>query len=644
MTTPSALSPDHSSAQGQTESNPVTAGLTPRQTQILKLLRDGKGNKEIAYELGINIGTVKQHVVALFKKLNVRNRTMAVAKTFGTPSDPAPAEPSAPAQDLATAILDPGATGEETDTILEKRPCVILSLAISAQAGGKGPLIEDQALRLAARHLHTALAALAYDHDAVFLARRGNAADVIFGVQRTREFDLLRALRTAQAVAEELGETVPAAAPLLRGGLTASLAVASMLRRGGWSGEAIASAGISTARTLADQAPSGSLNLGPAAQDLMIAHGIGSGPDGVGQIAPLGQSGPLALPFDQLHHVRATESAATMTLRGRLTELSTLFNAWTHTPPTGTTLLPPVVVLGEAGMGKSHLCLTFAQRSRKDGAVLILRRCQPSDGTGREPFLACDETGRDHSLQEVLSLLSDRGPTDPSDPPAGTAPERQLVVLDDVHWLSASDQHHLFAAACTYRPGRMVIMVARRLPSEMLTGHASSGEAPVTLRLGRLPPDITESVAADRLHSASPLPASALKAAGKGIAGRAMGVPLFAVELARHWKSLAPPDASGSTTPPAPTWASTPPLSLLTIVCARLDSQGLDRHMLRALARAPRAVDGAGLAHLMKEPQSTLAPILDRAIKAGVLTFTAEGTLSFTHPLLRAVVDFLGMD
>jgi hypothetical protein len=85
-------------------------------------------------------------------------------------------------------------------------------------------------------------------------------------------------------------------------------------------------------------------------------------------------------------------------------------------------------------------------------------------------------------------------------------------------------------------------------------------------------------------------------------------------------------------------------MSLLTIICARLDSQGLDRHMLRAVARAPRPVDGAGLAHLMKEPQSTVTPILERAMKAGVLALTTEGTLTFTHPLLRAVVDFLGMD
>jgi hypothetical protein len=66
--------------------------------------------------------------------------------------------------------------------------------------------------------------------------------------------------------------------------------------------------------------------------------------------------------------------------------------------------------------------------------------------------------------------------------------------------------------------------------------------------------------------------------------------------------------------------------------------------MLRAVARTARPVDAAGLALLIGETQATLAPILDRAVKAGVLAWAPTGTLTFTHPLMRAVVDFLGMD
>ena len=45
---------------------------------MLNCLREGKSNKQIAYELGLSEGTVKIHVTAIFKSLNVKNRTQAV--------------------------------------------------------------------------------------------------------------------------------------------------------------------------------------------------------------------------------------------------------------------------------------------------------------------------------------------------------------------------------------------------------------------------------------------------------------------------------------------------------------------------------------------------------------------------------------
>lgn len=53
-------------------------GLTARQYDVLRLLGDGKSNKVIARELGITEGTVKVHLLAVFRALNVRNRTAAV--------------------------------------------------------------------------------------------------------------------------------------------------------------------------------------------------------------------------------------------------------------------------------------------------------------------------------------------------------------------------------------------------------------------------------------------------------------------------------------------------------------------------------------------------------------------------------------
>ncbi len=53
--------------------------LSPRQIDVLKLIAKGKANKQIAYDLGLTEGTVKLHVTAILKLLNVYNRTGAVA-------------------------------------------------------------------------------------------------------------------------------------------------------------------------------------------------------------------------------------------------------------------------------------------------------------------------------------------------------------------------------------------------------------------------------------------------------------------------------------------------------------------------------------------------------------------------------------
>lgn len=52
--------------------------LTQREREILALLADGFGNKQIAARLGISTNTVKTHLELLFEKLDVSTRTEAV--------------------------------------------------------------------------------------------------------------------------------------------------------------------------------------------------------------------------------------------------------------------------------------------------------------------------------------------------------------------------------------------------------------------------------------------------------------------------------------------------------------------------------------------------------------------------------------
>ncbi len=53
--------------------------LTNREREILGLLADGLGNKQIAARLGISTNTVKTHLELLFEKLGVSSRAEAVA-------------------------------------------------------------------------------------------------------------------------------------------------------------------------------------------------------------------------------------------------------------------------------------------------------------------------------------------------------------------------------------------------------------------------------------------------------------------------------------------------------------------------------------------------------------------------------------
>jgi DNA-binding NarL/FixJ family response regulator len=61
--------------------------LTPRQREVLTMIRDEWSNTDIAETLHVTVGTVKIHITAIFKALGVRNRVQAriAAEQMGLP-------------------------------------------------------------------------------------------------------------------------------------------------------------------------------------------------------------------------------------------------------------------------------------------------------------------------------------------------------------------------------------------------------------------------------------------------------------------------------------------------------------------------------------------------------------------------------
>jgi LuxR family maltose regulon positive regulatory protein len=61
-------------------SEPLPEPLSPRELEVLELIAVGKTNQEIAQVLVVARGTIKAHAASIYRKLDVTNRTEAVAR------------------------------------------------------------------------------------------------------------------------------------------------------------------------------------------------------------------------------------------------------------------------------------------------------------------------------------------------------------------------------------------------------------------------------------------------------------------------------------------------------------------------------------------------------------------------------------
>lgn len=74
--------PPRALASSAMPARPARGGITDRECQILRWIREGKSNQQIAEVLGISPLTVKNHVQKILRKLGAGNRAQAVAQAL----------------------------------------------------------------------------------------------------------------------------------------------------------------------------------------------------------------------------------------------------------------------------------------------------------------------------------------------------------------------------------------------------------------------------------------------------------------------------------------------------------------------------------------------------------------------------------
>jgi DNA-binding CsgD family transcriptional regulator/DNA-binding transcriptional ArsR family regulator len=165
--------------------------LTDRQQQILKLLSAGASNKEIADKLSISLGTVKQHLNTLYKRLNVRNRAMAVSQ-----------------------LQNKQAETSQTHAGYIRRPCAVVSFEIAEHANESS-----------IRQLQVTLAGLAFDYQAIFLSRGKFGGALVFGIKNHSEGLMKTPLQAISLVCGALQGADKSCVTLLKVAVSAGMAV-----------------------------------------------------------------------------------------------------------------------------------------------------------------------------------------------------------------------------------------------------------------------------------------------------------------------------------------------------------------------------------------------------------------------------------
>ncbi|MBF0356870.1 MAG: hypothetical protein HQL43_16710 [Alphaproteobacteria bacterium] len=616
-------------------------GLTPRQREIVSLIEQGRSNKEIAALLDIGVGTVKQHVAALFRRLSVSSRAQAVAALRGLSAGDSRETPSkAPSGSALQSVQaqESSALGAEC-RVLSVAAIALEAAESMAQSMGTRQLMEK--LETLARLGRTAADML----DGQCFERAGQGIELRFGLKRARGDDAARAVQAARFVMDHLS-LEDQEEPRPRGGIATGVGV--VMAQSAQSARPLASAELAQAWRLAQAAPPGRLLACEATQRLTAD----------------------ALCFEPMPLSSAQGRSAL--LRGDLA------------PPSPPVLAPPRQTLLEqllasldtqrhisveavSGLGRTAMATSLAKRIEASGDItLYIPAGRMASGTD----FACLTTAlemklglavTDETAQRIARLeafLSGIGVED-----AGVL--RTLTSLLSPLTVSIGIQEVAEAIIGMAKQHRLTLLIddAERSPSFLadilarLSALPNHGVRQVYFSAG-LPEGLTKTIAPLEQHRMHPLGdedmASMISALDpekhldeplvRAVVRQAQGRPGDGVELVIALLARIRTKKEGGTQQGLPM-----PLRLYAALIGEMDQAPDLREALRLAALLGRFFAPGLLARFWPRGQKALDDALAQAVQAKILLQEGSGAsirFAFQRPLLReaAILSWLTAD
>ncbi len=334
-----------------------------------------------------------------------------------------------------------------------------------------------------------------------------------------------------------------------------------------------------------------------------------------------------------------------------------------------------VLLSGEAGIGKSHLTVAFAERLKGERFLRIRCFCSPQhtnsalypiiDHVERSAGFARDDTlqtkldkldallrqswssAEDSSLfVEMLSL-----PSDGRYPVLELAPRQRrqatmdalvrqveivsnlgplLIVFEDAHWGDPTTLELIGRLASHIANHRVLMVISFRPEFEapwIEQAHVTA------LALNRLAPRDID-VMIDHIIGNNALPA----AVRQDIIERTDGIPLFVEEMTKAVLETASEDAARRIAGSVPSPATAVPASLHASLMARLDRLGGSKELAQIGAAIGREFSHELLAAVALRPEAKLEMQLDKLVRAGLLFRQGappDTTYLFKHALVQ---------